>query len=108
MRNSTCAYRRTGTEPIRGISRVNRLTGREREVLLLLGVGLSNRQLARELQITERTVKAHVARVVEKLGQRTRLQAAVLAVLAHDALCADDDCAHPQDDHASAAWRAAG
>jgi DNA-binding NarL/FixJ family response regulator len=97
-----CAYRRTGTEPIQGIASVCRLTGREKEVLLLLGTGLGNRQLARELGIAERTVKAHIARIVEKLGQQTRLQAAVLAVLAHDALCVDADCAYRQEPAPSA------
>ncbi|WP_328538571.1 helix-turn-helix transcriptional regulator [Streptomyces sp. NBC_00344] len=96
MKTPTCAYRRTGNDPIQGIDSVHRLTGREREVLLLLGTGLGNRQLARELRIAERTVKAHIARIVEKLGQQTRLQAAVLAVLAHDVLCVDADCAHRQ------------
>ncbi|KUH39233.1 MULTISPECIES: helix-turn-helix domain-containing protein [Streptomyces] len=90
--NTACAYRRAGTDPVHGIWGLKRLTEREREVLLLLGTGLGNRELARELGIAERTVKAHVARIVEKLGQQTRLQAAVLSVLAHDALCADPRC----------------
>ncbi|WP_079148926.1 helix-turn-helix domain-containing protein [Streptomyces agglomeratus] len=90
--NSACAYRRAGITPASGIGRLKELTGREKEVLLLLGTGLGNRQLARELGIAERTVKAHVARIVEKLGQETRLQAAVLSVLSHNALCADPHC----------------
>jgi DNA-binding NarL/FixJ family response regulator len=88
-----CAYRRTGADPLRGISNVDLLTDREKEVLLLLGTGLGNRQLARELSIAERTVKAHIARIVEKLDQQTRLQAAVLSAVAHHVLCADVDCA---------------
>ncbi|MEW1759372.1 helix-turn-helix transcriptional regulator [Streptomyces cyaneofuscatus] len=90
--DSACAYRRTGIAPVTGIGRLKQLTGREKEVLLLLGTGLGNRQLARELGIAERTVKAHVARIVEKLGQETRLQAAVLSVLFHGVLCADPHC----------------
>ena len=66
---------------------------REKEVFLLVGTGLGNRQLANELRITERTVKAHIARIVEKLGHQTRLQTAVMAVLVHDTLCVDMDCA---------------
>ncbi|MDT0465805.1 response regulator transcription factor [Streptomyces gibsoniae] len=89
---SACAYWRTRANPLRGMSKVNRLTAREKEVLLLLGTGLGNRQLARELHIAERTVKAHIARIVEKLGQETRLQAAVLSVLVHNTLCDDVRC----------------
>jgi DNA-binding NarL/FixJ family response regulator len=91
--DTACAYRRTGADPIRDISRLKTLTDREKEVLLLLGTGLGNRQLARELGIAERTVKAHVARIVEKLDQQTRLQVAVLSVLAHELLCTDPRCA---------------
>lgn len=87
-----CAYRRTGIAPVSGIGRLKELTGREKEVLLLLGTGLGNRQLANELGIAERTVKAHIARIVEKLGQETRLQVAVLSVLAHGTLCVDSSC----------------
>lgn len=94
---TACAYRRTGADPGRGIGRLKRLTDREKEVLLLLGTGLGNRELARELGIAERTVKAHIARIVEKLGQQTRLQAAVLSVLAHNVLCVDPCCACRQD-----------
>ncbi|MCX4549891.1 helix-turn-helix transcriptional regulator [Streptomyces sp. NBC_01387] len=92
----TCPYRRIGEDPARGGWRLERLTGREKEVLLLLGSGLGNRDLARELGIAERTVKAHIARIVEKLGQQSRLQAAVLSVVAHDLLCADPYCTRHQ------------
>ncbi|MGW5863811.1 response regulator transcription factor [Streptomyces sp. NPDC055239] len=68
---------------------VSVLTAREREVLLLLGAGLPNPVLARQLGIAERTVKAHVARVIEKLGLRTRLDAVVVAIVHHSLLCPD-------------------
>ncbi|MFC4333999.1 response regulator [Salininema proteolyticum] len=55
------------------------LTGREREVLDLLGDGLSNRLIARSLHIEETTVKTHVSRVLTKLGVQSRVQAAVIA-----------------------------
>ena len=58
------------------------LTAREREVLLLLGRGFPNKLIARELQISEKTVKAHVGHVLAKLGVSDRTQAAVVAVRA--------------------------
>ncbi|MFE0187283.1 response regulator transcription factor [Streptomyces sp. NPDC059008] len=89
---TACPYRRTGEDPERGIRKLERLTDREQEVLLLLGTGLANRQLARELGIAERTVKAHVARIVEKLRLETRVQAVVVSVLSHARLCTDPLC----------------
>ncbi|GAA4897095.1 response regulator [Streptomyces coeruleoprunus] len=55
------------------------LTGRELEVLTLMGRGLSNTELARELTLSEATVKTHVARIFAKLALRDRAQAVVLA-----------------------------
>lgn len=50
------------------------LTEREREVARAVAQGASNKEIARRLDITERTVKAHVGAVLEKLGARDRLQ----------------------------------
>lgn len=55
------------------------LTDREREVLLLVGEGLANKQIARRLAISERTVKAHLTSVFQRLGVSDRTQAALWA-----------------------------
>jgi NarL family two-component system response regulator LiaR len=61
---------------------IDRLTPREREVVILIGRGFPNKLIARELGLSEKTVKAHVGRVLAKLGVTDRTQAAVLAVRA--------------------------
>jgi DNA-binding NarL/FixJ family response regulator len=63
--------------PARGL---DALTGREREVLAELAQGRSNREIARALHVSEKTVKAHVSSVLAKLGVQDRTQAALLAV----------------------------
>jgi DNA-binding NarL/FixJ family response regulator len=55
------------------------LTDREREVLLLVRAGLANKQIARKLEISERTVKAHLTNVFQRLGVSDRTQAALWA-----------------------------
>jgi NarL family two-component system response regulator LiaR len=57
-----------------------RLTRREREVLALIAHGRSNKRIAVELGISEKTVKTHVGHVLAKLGVTDRTQAALLAV----------------------------
>jgi DNA-binding NarL/FixJ family response regulator len=60
----------------------DRLTNRERDVLVLIANGRSNKRIALELGISEKTVKTHVGHVLAKLGVTDRTQAAVLAVQA--------------------------
>jgi len=55
------------------------LTDREREVLLLVRGGMANKQIARQLGISERTVKAHLTNVFQRLGVTDRTQAALWA-----------------------------
>ncbi|MGW4472341.1 response regulator [Nonomuraea sp. NPDC004354] len=62
--------------------RLASLTGREEDVIRALARGLSNAEVGRELHLTEATVKAHVSRVLAKLGLTNRVQAAILV---HDA-----------------------
>lgn len=60
-------------------SPIDQLTSRERDVLVLLGQGLSNKQVARRLELSEGTIKGYVSQVLDKLGVQDRTQAALLA-----------------------------
>jgi two-component system, NarL family, response regulator LiaR len=67
------------TEDVR-VAAESGLTGREQEVLELIGRGLPNKLIARELGIAEKTVKTHVSAILAKLGVTDRTQAALYAV----------------------------
>lgn len=61
---------------------IDSLTARERAVLDCIAEGMTNKQIARTLEISPATVKAHVERIIGKLGVADRTQAAVLAARA--------------------------
>jgi DNA-binding NarL/FixJ family response regulator len=73
---------RNSAKAVAARRRLDTLTGREREVVVALAQGLSNAEIGRRLFMSEATVKAHVSRVLAKLGLSNRVQAAILA---HDA-----------------------
>jgi two-component system response regulator DevR len=60
------------------------LTERERQILALIGEGLTNRQIGQRLYLAEKTVKNHISRLLAKLGVERRIQAAVIATQVHD------------------------
>ncbi|MFK0100275.1 response regulator [Streptomyces sp. NPDC091040] len=60
------------------------LSEREHSVLELIGEGLTNRQIAQRLYLSEKTVKNHISRLLGKLGVERRVQAAVIAAHVHE------------------------
>jgi DNA-binding NarL/FixJ family response regulator len=71
-----------GDRKRRAKEELDRLTEREREVAVAIGLGKSNAEIGRELYMSVATVKAHVSRVLEKLELNNRVQ---IALVAHDA-----------------------
>jgi DNA-binding NarL/FixJ family response regulator len=69
-------------QPGRTPREITGITDREREVLRLVGLGMSNAEIAAALYITVGTAKTHVARLLAKLGARDRVQ---LVITAHQA-----------------------
>ncbi|MET7761353.1 response regulator transcription factor [Streptomyces sp. NPDC005393] len=70
------------------------LSPREREILALIGEGLTNREIGKRLYLSEKTVKNHISRLLAKLGVERRIQAAVLATHS-DPRTADERVARP-------------
>ncbi|WP_328782946.1 response regulator transcription factor [Streptomyces canus] len=78
---------RSGRDTDAALRRTEELTPTERDVLRLLGTGLSNAEIADQLYLSAGTVKAHISRILTRTGCANRVQAAVLA---HDAGLLDD------------------
>ena len=72
-----------------GVLRSRELTPRERAVFLLLGFGYDNRSIARELRVSERTVKRYVTAILAKLKLESRLQAGLAALIISSAMPAE-------------------
>jgi DNA-binding NarL/FixJ family response regulator len=75
----------TGERQRRARKQLDRLTEREREIAVAIGLGKPNAEISRELYMSVATVKAHVSRMLEKLGLNNRIQIALLAHDAHEA-----------------------
>ena len=75
--------RRDHASPATPVTDVNSLTPRERETLAWLAKGVSNKEIARALDLAESTVKVHVQSILRKLNLSSRVQAAVFAVKHH-------------------------
>jgi DNA-binding NarL/FixJ family response regulator len=66
-----------GTEDEELIARLSKLTPQQVRVLMMLGEGLLNKQIAYELDVSEATIKAHVSAILQKLGVDSRTQAVI-------------------------------
>jgi DNA-binding NarL/FixJ family response regulator len=77
LRRVVAGYVDTSRRPLD--ERLDRLSNREREVLILLGQGLSNAEICQHLVVSMPTTKTHVANVLAKLVLRDRVQAAIFA-----------------------------
>jgi DNA-binding NarL/FixJ family response regulator len=81
----------TGSTPlclqVKRLVRVDRISGREREVLALLASGANDKAIAYELHVSHRTVRAHITALFMKLRLRNRTEVALLGLLSHLRTC---------------------
>lgn len=80
MTKKLFAQFRKSPTPVPVVSDTEKLTPREREILSELAIGLSNKEIARKLDVAESTVKIHLQSILKKLGVSNRVQAAIYAV----------------------------
>ncbi len=77
-----------GVPVVHASSAASRLTGRQMEIVALVGQGMSNKEIARRLSVSLHTVKNHIHNLLERLGLRSRVEVALFArrtgLLAHD------------------------
>jgi DNA-binding NarL/FixJ family response regulator len=78
LRNFAAAPAATPAPPLEDHPALHQLSEREREVALKVARGESNKEIARDLDVAERTVKAHLSAIFDKLDVRDRLQLAIL------------------------------
>ena len=80
MTKKLFAQFRKSPTPVPAVSDTEKLTPREREILSELAIGLSNKEIARKLDVAESTVKIHLQSILKKLELNNRVQAAIYAV----------------------------
>lgn len=81
----TAFERETGRRSM-GLRLTNSLTNREREIIVMVAEGLSNKEVAKRLSISEATVKIHLHNVYQKVGVANRTALAALAITYQDVL----------------------
>ncbi|WP_147915759.1 response regulator [Ruania zhangjianzhongii] len=86
---------RRSLQPVTAQRGAELLTHRERDILLLLAEGMSNEEIARSLVVEVATVKSHLARMLPKIGVRSRLQAVVWAYQNHIVTAAPTGASEP-------------
>ncbi|MEV7645949.1 response regulator transcription factor [Streptomyces rubiginosohelvolus] len=92
------SHPRVGVFKDADISRVNLLSKRERDVLVLVAEGLSNADIATRVHLSVSTIKDHVSSILTKLRMSSRVQAALLAERAGLLIQSDDSSRRPNDE----------
>ncbi|MEV0178825.1 LuxR C-terminal-related transcriptional regulator [Streptomyces sp. NPDC050625] len=74
------------------LQRLDRLTPRESEVFVMMAEGLSNEEMANRLHLTERTVRAHLSAITEKLELHSRLSLCLASYVFRNTVADDNMC----------------